>query len=379
MIGKIPKAGRGFKGLTSYLLDGRRAPEQASATTDERTNATTGERNNARKDRVLWTETHNLLTRDPKQAMRIMRATAGKSRRCKSPVYHFVISWTPNETPTEALKRRIVADTCADLGLADHQRIVVAHDDTRHAHVHVVINRVHPDTGKAWNRQQDWVRLEQSLARQAKQHGLLFVPGRHNTDHLQNEPRKARDPEYQQARRKGQQPPPMTWGNNRLAAERPRIITLFNSATSWDELAAALGKAGLRLERKGQGHVIRDDTGEVKLSQISKTTRISALERKFRSPWRAANTAPARQNPSIPQIPTTANAQKPPPISGKTPVHDPIPKHPQVIPPIITRPPQSEVDRLANVKQHTPIETYRHVSKPTATAKRRKRNKGPKM
>lgn len=363
MIGKIPKAGRGFKGLVSYLLNG----------------ALSTERPPFLEDRVLWIETHNLLTRDPKQAVRIMRATANKSRRCKSPVYHFVISWTPEENPSEDLKRRIVADTCADLELAEHQRIVIAHQDTRHAHVHVVINRVHPDTGKAWNRQQDWVRLEQSLARQATQHGLIFVPGRHNTDQLQDQPRKARDPEYQQSRRKGKPTPSMVWPRSRIAAERTHIAALFEAATSWDQLSTALADHGLTLHRKGQGHVLRDHAGEMKLSQISKTIRIAALENRFKAPWRATNPASAPQTKPIARKPSTRNEQKPAPQQGKTPAHNPIPKHPQVIAPAAAVTPQSQVDRPTNVKQHTFIETHHHVSSPPATAKKRKRNKGPKL
>ena len=35
------------------------------------------------------------------------------------------------------------------LGLEGHEALIVAHDDTRHRHVHVVANRVDPETGKA--------------------------------------------------------------------------------------------------------------------------------------------------------------------------------------------------------------------------------------
>ena len=35
------------------------------------------------------------------------------------------------------------------LGLEGHEALIVAHDDTRHPHVHVVANRVDPETGKA--------------------------------------------------------------------------------------------------------------------------------------------------------------------------------------------------------------------------------------
>ena len=35
------------------------------------------------------------------------------------------------------------------LGLEGHEALIVAHEDTRHPHVHVIANRVDPETGKA--------------------------------------------------------------------------------------------------------------------------------------------------------------------------------------------------------------------------------------
>jgi Relaxase/Mobilisation nuclease domain len=42
-----------------------------------------------------------------------------------------------------------------DLGLAEHQAVLVAHQDCAHRHVHLMVNRVHPATGVAWGRWQD--------------------------------------------------------------------------------------------------------------------------------------------------------------------------------------------------------------------------------
>ena len=44
------------------------------------------------------------------------------------------------------------------LGLEGHEALIVAHEDTRHPHVHVIANRVDPETGKA-------ARLDNSMLR----------------------------------------------------------------------------------------------------------------------------------------------------------------------------------------------------------------------
>ena len=130
--------------------------------------------------RVAFIAARNLLTDNPRAAAQLMRATAAQSVRCKAPVYHFLVSWHHNEAPSLEAMRAVADATCADLGLEEHQRLYVGHDDTEHRHVHVVVNRVHPETGKAWNRRQDYVRIERSLAHQSEAMGLAIVPGRHN-------------------------------------------------------------------------------------------------------------------------------------------------------------------------------------------------------
>ena len=67
MIGKVANAGRGFKGVVDYLLDGKR-----------------GTRRNP--NRVAWVTGRNVLIEDPRKAARLMQATARQSVRCKAPV-----------------------------------------------------------------------------------------------------------------------------------------------------------------------------------------------------------------------------------------------------------------------------------------------------
>lgn len=389
MIGKIPKAGRGFKGIVSYLLTGARKPERQDGkapslqnATELQANARTDERANAKLNRILWTETNNLVTTDPTKAVRVMRATANRSRRCKNPVYHFVISWTPDETPSTDVMRAIVRDTCADMGLEDHQRIAIAHDDTRHKHVHVVVNRIHHETGKAWNRAQDWVRLEQSLARQAKARSLRYVPGRHNApDDFKDQPKRSKDAELQRARRNGLPSPPMQWTASRLAAERKRIAKLFDTASSWEHLHHTLAETGLSLRQKGQGHVLHDRSGEVKLSSISKSARIALLAKRFGAPYEPPRHSPLRDLAHSRKDSSPDNVQKPAPYDVKPSPPDAYSRHPQQKPGNTAPSPPSTVDQRLSVNKHMRVETpaqHDGTSPPPHKRKQRKR-RGPKL
>lgn len=337
MLGKIPAAGRGFKGIVSYLLRGQAGKEKHRGAAAERQDATAPSVGN----RVLFVSTENLLTNDAEKAARVMRATANRSTRCKAPVYHFVISWRKEDRPDFATMRSIVDGACSDMGMDGLQRIVIAHDDTRHRHVHVVVNRIHPETGKAWNRRQDWVRLEVSLARLAVKHGYERVAGRHNEPaRFANAPKKAPDREYQLARRKGTPAPQLKWNQARIVAERPSLIAVFERSRSWQHLHHELSRLGYRLDAKGAGLVVRDATSEVKLSLLSKAIRITTLEQRFGSAFQPALNLP-KAAPSL----TTERG------NDVTP-----PTRPQIMAPAAAAEASPQVDYSDDTRKHSDIQ-----------------------
>jgi hypothetical protein len=263
MIGKVPPAGRGFKGLVSYLLRGEK-----------------GSKNNP--NRVAWTDVRNMAVEDPHLVPALMRATAGLNRRCRSPVYHFVISWRHDEHPTEDIMRAVGDRTCDDLELSEYQRLYVAHADTRHQHLHIVVNRIHPETHKAWNRRQDWVRIEQSLADQSREMGFDHVPGRHNEPEPPGDVRRRpADKVFQRERRAGIERALKPWDEERVAADRGDLAATFDAAQSWEDLDQKLAEQGLVLARKGQGFVIADRTGAMKASSLGKAYSRKHLEERW--------------------------------------------------------------------------------------------------
>ena len=136
--------------------------------------------------RVLWTETRNLATNDVMRGSRLMEATArdapvlkklagvkATGRKLKKPMVHYSLSWAPDERPIQWTMRQAVDGSLKALGLENHQALVVAHGDRAHPHVHVIVNRVDPETGKAANMGRDRIKLSKWAERYEREQGRI--------------------------------------------------------------------------------------------------------------------------------------------------------------------------------------------------------------
>lgn len=110
--------------------------------------------------RVAWTRTVNMLTDCAAKAWKVMAYTAknqdrlkeasgqkATGRKLKKPVFAYSLSWAPEQRPDQTAMLAAAMLSLEELGLAEHQAIVVAHSDRPHPHVHVIVNTVHPLTG----------------------------------------------------------------------------------------------------------------------------------------------------------------------------------------------------------------------------------------
>ena len=73
---------------------------------------------------------------------------------------------------------RAVDGSLEALGLEGHEALIVAHDDTRHPHVHVVANRVDPETGKAAKLGNSKLRLSRCAEGYEREQGRIRVERR---------------------------------------------------------------------------------------------------------------------------------------------------------------------------------------------------------
>jgi len=170
MIIKIHKPGRSFKGVCRYLTHDVKA---------------------GTADRVAWTHTLNLANDDVPSAIdemlwtfrsadllkREARISTGGSRMEK-PVKHFSLSWAHGETPSKEHVIETVRAYMQHMGWADRQAVLVAHNDTRHAHAHVVMNSISPTDGRAVRSSHDWRRSEAFALRYEREHGQVLCEQR---------------------------------------------------------------------------------------------------------------------------------------------------------------------------------------------------------
>jgi hypothetical protein len=289
VIGNVNRLGTGFKGVASYLESGKNGREW---------------------ERVEWVESRNLPTRDPQTAARIMSATAHDSERTAAPVYHLSISFDPGDPVDREAMRRVADRTLRDLGLQDHQALIVAHGDTAHPHVHVVVNRVHPETARAWSNFRDFPRIERSLRAQEVEMGLRVVPGKH-----------ARVPELDGAAQvRG---PASRAGRGDAAFLRDvqeRAAPVLQRARTWAEVEQGLAQHGLAVRVNGRGMSVTDGRQQVKASEVDHAFSRTRLEQRF-GPWHSHRArvavaelpAPAAQRaPAAPERPRVDSDQNRP-------------------------------------------------------------------
>ena len=225
MIGKETR-GASFHGLARYL-----AKQQA---------------------RVSFTHAYHLVAEgtNAKAVAREMDAVAAQKDRCKTPVYHLSLSWHPGDDPTHDQMASAARRVLQRLELQEHQVLMVGHNDTEHAHVHLMVNRVHHDPERAvwgvWKDGRPWTyrAIEHELRAIERDMGWTITPGHH-------------------ARTPGHEPPERgtTGSRRRLSFGAEITVTMgptLRNARSWKELQAALQHHGMHVEARPRGMVITD-------------------------------------------------------------------------------------------------------------------------
>lgn len=248
MIGKSSTGGS-FRGLANYLEG---------------------------EQKVEFKEAHNLAGDHKDHYVRMMEDTASMSR-AEHPVYHVSLSYSPDDTPSKKMMLEDGHQVLEGLELDDHQAVFVAHRDTDHPHLHLMINRVHPETGTAWNTFGDHYKLR-GIAKE-----LEAERGYEQTRFLN--PKKEMEftnGEYHQIDEHGLDQLPL-----KAKVDFFQLEEVFDQASGWEELREELSGMGLAIKRKGRGGVLAEvATGEtLKLSRIAsdlgRNQSLGRLEKRF--------------------------------------------------------------------------------------------------
>ena len=106
------------------------------------------------EERCTWYMAGNLpgleRQKDAGLAVEVMELLQEGNTRAKgSKTYHVVISFYPGDRRLTAPELEdVVRRTLQAAGLAQHQYIAVRHSDQEHEHLHVAVNKIHPETLK---------------------------------------------------------------------------------------------------------------------------------------------------------------------------------------------------------------------------------------
>ncbi len=296
MIAAIQPLGRGFKGPVRYVKFGR----------------------DGRQDRDAWAETYNLPTRDLELAACFMGATAnGSVSGTRTPVYFFSVSFDIDDPVDEAMMGRVARRTLRDMGLEEHEAIVVAHKDRSHPHLHFIVNRVHPTRFVLWRKWWDYGRMERSLRAQEVELGLRVVPGRHAPVPSLDRTREGHTEGWQPGAQWIKPLPGPRRGDRAFLQDvTERATPILAQAGSWAALESGLAEQGLALTVKGGGFRITDGKHQVKASEVGRAFSRYHLEKRFggypdyRARRAVADIEPVRRSERIVVAPPTVRPKR---------------------------------------------------------------------
>jgi hypothetical protein len=211
-----------------------------------------------------------------------MVALAMEATRSKDPVDHWLLSWKEGEQPTHAQCSEAVEILKRHLGMSsEHLAVFALHRNTENYHLHIVLNRVHPDTlrveDKGWCidkahkaiaeiiHAQGW-EAERNARYVADRSGQVSRASSVREPHPRS---KARDHENATGEKSCE----------RIAQERAAPI--MRNAKSWAQVHEGLAQVDMRYERKGSGAMLWVGDQPLKASCIGREFSRSRMEERL--------------------------------------------------------------------------------------------------
>ena len=176
------------------------------------------------------------------EAVQAQNTRAGRDR-----TYHLVISLHPEDRGLEAKELRRVVESLVDtLGFSDHQYIAARHNDKDHEHVHVAINKIHPEAFRIHSPAWDHRKLF-TVARILEVE-LGLTPLQSRVRDREKVPQRAADHEAHRGIDSFAR-----WARTRLGP-----VLRAQELQSWDELHLVCVRLGVMLRQHGNGLVFED-------------------------------------------------------------------------------------------------------------------------
>ncbi len=227
----------------------------------------------------------NLLNIDHAAQVQEMADLADAATRSPQPVQHWIVSWRQGEQPTPAHADQAVRIFLKEMGLPEHQAIYALHRNTDNCHLHIAVNRVHPETEKVITVNGGFdlevahraiARIEHEQGWERERGGRYKVMEDGLVQRREEGPRLARESSTQARDFENL--------TGQKSAQRTAIeegADLMRQARSWHELHELLAERGMRFEKKGSGALLWVGLDAVKASAAGRDCSMSALEKRL--------------------------------------------------------------------------------------------------
>jgi hypothetical protein len=205
----------------------------------------------------------NCVSTDLPLALREITATQQLNARAQSDrTYHLLISFRAGEHPDSQTLKAIEERFCAELGYHEHQRVSVVHRDTDNLHIHVAINKIHPENLTIHDPKADY-RIRSKLCA-VLEHELGLARDRH-----QAKERHSRSNDIEAMS-----------GEESFRSWVAQYSQHFLDATNWQEFHGIADAYSVRLQIRANGFVFVDKESGVaaKASDVHRRLAKPTLE-----------------------------------------------------------------------------------------------------
>lgn len=245
-------------------------------------------------DKVVFADYLNCFADDFKEASECLinaeQAYAGKG----DSTAHWIMSWQEGEKPTAEQIKDCVQEFLNDQNMGTHECAFVAHGDTNHFHVHLVVSRVktEPEQDGSYKIQNfgGAVLWENGRTNEfmSAQHTVMKLTEKYGwkediTQEIQDNPHRAKLGQRVEA-----------WEAQHCETHPKRILAdtardILRDSPTFSKAVAELAKKGIEIqivERENEGKVIRgatlnSDKTKVKLSALPKDCSLRNLEKRW--------------------------------------------------------------------------------------------------
>lgn len=284
MISKIPKKRKddksSFKSLIDYIAGDGYPPQRcvnAKKKSDDPHDA-------------VYTGTRNTFSEKHWEIAEEMYSLGIMNTRCKDPVFHFVLSFREEETPSNSQIEEAMDIALKELRMENCKAIYSLHkNETGLYHIHACVCRVDPEThcavnpGGGWAEKtlfkaarkievaQGWEILREDKFWDVTDDGRVVKKNRY-TKQQDEKPKlspKAQDIEAHTGEKSAQT----------IAIERGAGI--LREARSWQDLHEKLSFVGMEFRKKGSGAVIVVNGVLVKASDVGRDCSLSYIEKRI--------------------------------------------------------------------------------------------------